>query len=160
MFIYVDIHNNIFYHSDELAASNDEVIFGEDILIRKSASTYTTIEVDNNLKDKLKYFTEFKYAWDPDAEDIVYKIPEDEIKDKKEDLRAQRAPLLDKSDEDSLALWADRWDAQDTATKDAWIAYRQALRDITDAEDLDAVDWPTYPLDLGGSLNPIPEDSA
>jgi hypothetical protein len=71
---------------------------------------------------------------------------EDEVADKWVDVRAKRDQLLDESDELSLSKWQDRWLAQSEALRNAWTAYRQALRDIpTTYTNPDEVVWPDLP---------------
>jgi hypothetical protein len=158
MFIYVNkSDDSIFYHTEGEVRTDDNMIYGPDQIIRKSPNSYTIYEVNGD-DINLKYFTENKYRWDPEKEETYYAYPELEIQDKKRDIRAIRDPLLKQSDEDSGALWADRWSALDSDTRKAWIDYREELRNITDIEDLDKIEWPIYPLDKGGALNPLLEE--
>ena len=57
-----------------------------------------------------------------------------------EEIRAQRDSLLTQSD------WIGASDAQPKPNKEAWLNYRQALRDITKTySSPEAVVWPTKP---------------
>ena len=57
-----------------------------------------------------------------------------------EEIRAKRDGLLKDSD------WTTLPDAQPKPSKEAWLAYRQALRDITKTyQSPEAVIWPTKP---------------
>ena len=57
-----------------------------------------------------------------------------------EEIRAKRDGLLKDSD------WTTLPDAQPKPSKEAWLAYRQALRDITKTfSSPEAVIWPTKP---------------
>ena len=57
-----------------------------------------------------------------------------------EEIRAQRDQLLTQSD------WTTLLDAQPKPNKEAWLTYRQALRDITKTYSFpEAVIWPTKP---------------
>ena len=62
-------------------------------------------------------------------------------------LRQERDLLLQESDR---VVLPDRWEAMDTPAKDAWTAYRQALRDLpATAADPANPDWPVPP----GAIN-------
>jgi len=60
-------------------------------------------------------------------------------KHKKQNLRNKRKPLLEEADHKINTLIDNGGDAT------AWRKYRQDLRDITKAEDLDNVTFPTKP---------------
>lgn len=66
-------------------------------------------------------------------------IPETEKQAKLELIRMQREPLLLETDHKINTLVDNGGDAT------AWRTYRQELRDITKAEDLDNVTFPTKP---------------
>ena len=66
-------------------------------------------------------------------------LPELEKQKKLELIRMQREPLLLESDHKINTLVDNGGDASE------WRTYRQKLRDITKAEDLDNVTWPTKP---------------
>ena len=57
----------------------------------------------------------------------------------KENIRFEREPLLQEADYKINTLVDNNQDAS------AWRTYRQKLRDITKASDLDNVTWPTKP---------------
>ena len=57
----------------------------------------------------------------------------------KENIRFEREPLLQEADYKINTLVDNNQDAS------AWRTYRQELRDITKASDLDNVTWPTKP---------------
>ena len=160
MFIYVNnSDNSIFYYSAGPVRTDDNMIYGPNEIIRKSSISYTVYEVNGD-DINLKYFSENKYIWDADNEVTSYADPEMEIADKMKDIRIIRDSVLVKSDVESDVLWSDKWLALDSDTRVVWTDYRQELRDITNIEDPDTIQWPTHPLDIGGALNPEPEDSA
>lgn len=101
------------------------------------------------------------YRWDPVARKVIRRA-EEEIEAERailslptaDEIRARRDKLLAETD------WTQVLDAPiDTETREAYRAYRQALRDVTEQEGFPtAVVWPELP-DVG-KADPDPVDTA
>jgi len=87
-------------------------------------------------KGELVAFTE---AENTQSETDVKNWDNDASKRKKQELRDFRIPLLEEADHKINTLVDNGGDAS------AWRTYRQKLRDITKAEDLDNVTFPDKP---------------
>ena len=75
----------------------------------------------------------------PDKDDFIKKVNERNVYYQMEELRRQRDKLLMECD------WTQSRDI--TLTDDeAWIKYRQDLRDLTKTADLSNVEYPTKPI--------------
>ena len=59
------------------------------------------------------------------------------------EIRPERDRLLDEAD--LKYCNAERWDSMTITSKEAWAAYKQALRDLPDTIDHDNPVWPTMP---------------
>jgi len=59
-------------------------------------------------------------------------------------IRPERDRLLDEAD--LKYCNAERWDSMTITSKEAWAAYKQALRDLPDTIDYDNPVWPTMPV--------------
>jgi len=63
------------------------------------------------------------------------------------EVRAKRDKLLLSSDEESRIIYSDFWESQTDQYKNAWLAYRQTLRDLpASAEDPFDIVWPSKPV--------------
>ena len=75
----------------------------------------------------------------PDKDDFIKKVNERNVYYQMEELRRKRDELLKECD------WTQSRDI--TLTDDeAWIKYRQDLRDLTKTADLSNVEYPTKPI--------------
>ena len=57
-----------------------------------------------------------------------------------------RDELLKASDTESGIIWVDLWNQKEESTRNAWVTYRQALRNIPQGNDPDNVTWPNKPV--------------
>ena len=114
------------------------------------------INVDD-LKGVQKYVPSMIPSYDSEADAYVSKFTiadcnEEEIavnfQHKMEQVRIQRDVILSESDIESKILLVDFWNAQSDEYKNAWLNYRQALRDIPQTfENPYDVVWPTKPTE-------------
>jgi hypothetical protein len=113
---------------------------------RTDASTFTPDELERAgysgpyERPKCDYRTE-KVDWDGEAlEYVVRPYSFDELQAQYAKVRERRIELLKASD------WTQIADYDLGADRDAWAAYRQALRDLADAPNPFDITWPQPPV--------------
>lgn len=85
----------------------------------------------------------FGYSSEPATEEQLERI----FEYKWSQVREQRNSLLNESDRESMIYLPDFWALQSEEYKNAWLNYRQELRDITTTTTNPfEIDWPTKPI--------------
>jgi hypothetical protein len=94
-----------------------------------------TVRIDENGTWEIENGVELLVA--PSEAWTLANQPAPTVEQRWDAIRQQRQPLLNESD------WTQLSDAP-LLNKEAWVIYRQALRDIT-LQDIDTITWPTKP---------------
>jgi hypothetical protein len=141
MFIYVGIPFGDIIDSSEQLAAVWPTGFGFDNgkIYQYNPDQYKVVEIELPT-----YFDKAKYKYVNDA--LQYINEEYEIEDKWRAIRDKRDALLLSSDKLSGIRYLDYWEAKTQSYKDAWVSYRNTLRDIPQTfTNPDEVTWPTIP---------------
>jgi len=144
MFVYfLKDNNNILWISKFRVAQTPDQLQTPEEIIPVFENTYDVVELDVDLPYNFK---PYKYKLVDDK--ILYAGEGDEIQDKWEKIRVERDILLQDSDIKSKIIWPDLWNQIDEYTQNAWISYRQSLRDIPQGDNPDSVVWPNIPTPI------------
>jgi hypothetical protein len=116
--------NNIVIH-----AADEIPLFGEQYFIKN----YKVLTENYNrffVINLPRYYEDGKFTYDPDTGQFTYIKKNAEEIDNWKEIRSQRDLLLQESDTVSHIIWPDKWNSLSDIEKNAWLEYRQALRDI------------------------------
>jgi hypothetical protein len=116
-------NNTVIHASDEIP------FFGGMFYIK----SYSVVADDHDkyfVNNLPKYYEDDKFTYDPETVQFNYIKKNDEELDNWKNIRQQRDFLLQESDTQSHIIWPDKWSSLSDIEKNAWLDYRQALRDI------------------------------
>ena len=142
MHVYFKKYNNYVLQVSpvQLGYSNDQLFTPEGSL-PVFLDEYDVVELSVDIPYN---FQQDKYKLEDNQ--VVYIDSYVELQDKWNKIRVKRDELLKVSDTESGIIWTDLWVSKDQTTRDAWTAYRQALRNIPQGSSPDSVTWPNKPV--------------